>query len=632
MPLPDSAAGMHDAPAPIARLDDRLVSQIAAGEVVERPASVVRELVENALDAGAGRIQIRIEDGGMRRIVVSDDGIGIAHDELPHALERHATSKIATLAELERVDTLGFRGEALAAIASVATLRLSSRTAAADCAWCIDSASGEITPAPGGRGTRVEVLDLFSATPARRKFLRSAATEGAHCAEAVRRIALAHEAVAFELQADDRRAVRFEPEHWTQRALAALGDEYRAAHRIVDVGAGALHVRAVLGAPTLHRARGDRQFLYVNGRFIRDRMLGHALKQAYADLMHGNRHATWAVFVTIDPSQVDVNVHPAKSEVRFRDPAGVRSFVFHAVEAGLRAAMNADAGPDRAAGRRPAPAPAPSASDVAASLRTLEALFGPEQRPVAAGPARSHHAAEPEPQRGLAPIGGAGHEDAHSRTDALRTVAASRPSPEGGNAGLVEEHRLGHAIGQLHGIFVLAQNRHGLVVIDMHAAHERVVYEEMKQSLATRSMATQALLVPVVFAADAFERALVEEQAPAIQALGLDLALYSERSVAVRAIPAALTGADVEALARAVLAELREHDVAHAITERSNALLATMACHAAVRANRLLSLADMNALLRRMEATPAADQCNHGRPTWVQIPLADLDRWFLRGR
>lgn len=618
MALRESVAGMRAAPAPIARLEDRLISQIAAGEVVDRPASVVRELVENALDAGAGRIQVRIEDGGVRRIVVTDDGSGIAREQLPHALERHATSKIASLAELERVGTLGFRGEALAAIASVASLQLTSRTEEADCAWSIDAASGETGPARGSRGTRVEMRDLFSATPARRKFLRSAATESAHCIEAVRRIALAHAAVAFELQADGRRVLRFEPEDWMQRALVALGDEYRSAHRIVDVAAGPLQVRAVLGAATLHRARGDRQFLYVNGRFVRDRMLGHALKQAYADLMHGNRHAAWAVFVTIDPAQVDVNVHPAKSEVRFRDPAGVRSFVFHAIEAGLRETLDGSGRPDLQAG----------------ALRTLEVLFGPAHRPDVTAAGRIHRAEEPDAARAAAPTGSPwhNHEAAQAPTGAVQAMARGRSAPDAGDSELLEEPRLGHAIAQLHGVWVLAQNRHGLIVVDMHAAHERIVYEKMKQSLATRSLATQALLVPVVFAADPFERALVEEQSQAIQALGLDLALYSEHSVAVRAIPAALTGADVEALARAVLAELREHDVAHVIAERSNALLATMACHAAIRANRPLSLAEMDALLRQMEATPAADQCNHGRPTWVQIPLAELDRWFLRGR
>ncbi|HLT27921.1 MAG TPA: DNA mismatch repair endonuclease MutL [Zeimonas sp.] len=635
--MPSAAPAVRGASSrPIARLADRLVSQIAAGEVVERPASVVRELVENALDAGARRVRVRIEEGGVRRIVVADDGVGIARDQLPLALERHATSKITTLDELERVGTLGFRGEALASIASVASLRLTSRTDGDDCAWRIDAQTGEIEPAPGLRGTQVEVLDLFSATPARRKFLRSAATEGAHCIEALRRIALAHEAVAFELQVDERRSESLAPAHWSERALAALGEEYEAAHRVVDVDAGALRVRALLGLPTRNRARADRQFLYVNGRFVRDRMLGYAMKQAYADLMHGDRHAAWAVFVEIDPAQVDVNVHPAKIEVRFRDPAGVRSFVFHAIESALRAATGArgahaaaDAARAEAAAVPPARAPVPPfAADATAtpggyarvaSSGRLDLAREPGLRlPLEAVFRRRFHDEDSAPN----------HAAIDRRPAADDAPGAARiASAEPG-----DEAPLGHAIAQLHGVWVLAQNRHGLVVVDMHAAHERVVYERMKSAFAARALPVQPLLVPVVFRADAVELALVEDEADAIAALGLELSVLSSQSIAVRAVPAALAGADAAALARSVLAELREHGVSRALAERSDALLATMACHAAVRANRRLSLDEMNALLREMERTPAADQCNHGRPTWIQIPLDELDRWFLRGR
>ncbi len=603
---------------PIARLADRLISQIAAGEVVERPASVVRELLENALDAGAGRVRLRIEEGGVRRIVVADDGCGIERAQLPLALERHATSKIATLDELERVGTLGFRGEALASIASVARLRLTSRASAEDCAWRIDADTGEIEPAPAARGTQVEVLDLFSATPARRKFLRSAATESAHCVDAFRRIALAHESVGFELQVDDRRTESLEPADWTRRALTALGDEYDDAHRIVDVDAGTLRVRAVLGLPTHNRARADRQFLYVNGRFVRDRMLGYALRQAYADLMHGDRHAAWAVFVTIDPSQVDVNVHPAKIEVRFRDPTGVRSFVFHAVEAALRASAGerGDAIALAAAAsvaRQPGPvplrdAPAPGRLDLVREPPAPMPSFSAST--LASSPLTSSPAALPLAAMPPEPFG-----------------SASRAQPAAD-----EDFPLGHAIAQLHGTWVLAQNRHGLVVVDMHAAHERVVYERMKASYAARSVPVQPLLVPVVFRADAFEVALVDDEAETIAGFGLELSVLSAQSIAVRAVPAALARADAEALARSVLAELREHGVSRVLAERSDALLATMACHGSVRANRRLTLEEMDALLREMERTPAADQCNHGRPTWLQVPLDELDRWFLRGR
>ncbi len=637
--MPSAAPAVSGASSrPITRLADRLISQIAAGEVVERPASVVRELIENALDAGATRIRVRIEEGGVRRIVVADDGCGIARAQLPLALERHATSKIATLDELERVGTLGFRGEALASIASVARVRVTSRTADDDAAWRIDADTGEIEPAPGARGTHVEVLDLFSATPARRKFLRSAATESAHCVDAFRRIALAHESVAFELQVDDRRVETFEPAQWTQRALGALGEEYEHAHRIVDVEAGALRVRAVLGLPTRNRGRADRQFLYVNGRFVRDRMLGYALKQAYADLMHGDRHAAWAVFVSIDPAQVDVNVHPAKIEVRFRDPAGVRSFVFHAVEAALRASAD-----DRAA------APAASGSPV-----TQAARFDPYEAPTTArldlvherearfgygGYSTAYGATSTAAWGGSAPTdtigrGGVGDspiDDDIAQRDGIRRDDAGRDGAHIGERS-DDDPPLGHAIAQLHGTWVLAQNRHGLVVVDMHAAHERIVYERMKVAYAAHAVPMQALLVPAVFRADPIELALVDEEADAIAALGLELSVLSTQSIAVRAVPAALANADAAALARSVLAELREHGVSHALAERGDALLATMACHAAVRANRRLSLDEMNALLREMERTPAADQCNHGRPTWLQVPLDELDRWFLRGR
>jgi DNA mismatch repair protein MutL len=626
--MPSAAPAVSGAASrPIARLADRLVSQIAAGEVVERPASVVRELLENALDAGASRVRLRIEEGGVRRIVVSDDGCGIERAQLALALERHATSKIASLAELERVGTLGFRGEALASIASVAKLRLTSRAESDDCAWRIDADTGEVEPAPGARGTQVEVLDLFSATPARRKFLRSAATESAHCVEAFRRIALAHESVAFEMQVDDRRIETLEPADWTQRALAALGDEYASAHRVVDVEAGALRVRALLGLPTHNRARADRQFLYVNGRFVRDRMLGYALRQAYADLMHGDRHAAWAVFVLIDPSQVDVNVHPAKIEVRFRDPAGVRSFVFHAVEAALRASASERGGADpvdvaapAAVVRQPSQAlregPTTASLDLVREPRasTYAAPSALAALPVATA-ARGLPAAMPSPA--CAPA-----------------AAAPFPAPDSASRAqdATDDAPLGHALAQLHGTWVLAQNRHGLVVVDMHAAHERVVYERMKTAYAQRSVATQPLLVPVVFRADALDVALVDDEGEAIAALGLELTALSAQSIAVRAVPATLAGADAEALARSVLAELREHGVSRALAERSDALLATMACHGSVRANRRLTIEEMDALLREMERTPAADQCNHGRPTWLQVPLDELDRWFLRGR
>ena len=620
---------------PIALLPDRLVSQIAAGEVVERPASVVRELLENAIDAGARRISLRIEEGGVRRIVVTDDGAGIAPNELALALTRHATSKIATLDELERVATLGFRGEALASIASVAQVRITSRTAGAASASRIDSATAEIAPAAGAIGTTVEVLDLYSQTPARRKFLKTAATEAAHCAEAFRRVALAHESIEFELTIDERRAGRMPAADWRSRALAALGDDYAGAHRVVETQAGPLRLWGVLGLPTVNRARADRQFLYVNGRFVRDRLLGYALRQAYSDMMHGDRHAAWVLFVSIDPGLVDVNVHPAKIEVRFRDPAALRSFVFHSVAEALRTTASAGgagstgARTDRGSGRWTSPAPAPAS---ALALERSLALYAPGEIGAAlAGPA-AHGPDRPWPDgaswpRGMLAAEPGAHESALARLPGTG-AAAAEPHDDAAAA----EPPLGHALAQLHGAWVLAQNRHGLVLVDMHAAHERVVYERMKAALARAAMPMQPLLVPATFRADPLEVRVVEDEADALQALGLELSVMSPTAIAVRAVPAPLADGDVVALARAVIGELLEHGASRALAERRDAMLATMACHAAVRANRRLSIDEMNALLRDMESTPGADQCNHGRPTWVQLPFAELDRWFLRGR
>ncbi len=606
---------------PIARLPDRLISQIAAGEVVERPASVVRELLENAIDAGARRISVMIEEGGVRRIVVSDDGCGIAREQLALALERHATSKIASLDELERVGTLGFRGEALASIASVATLRILSRTADASSAWRIDGDHGELEPAAGVTGTRVEVLDLFARTPARRKFLRSAATESAHCADAFRRVALAHESLGFELQVDARRAERMEPCDWKTRALQALGDEYVDAHRVVDEQAGTLRVRALLGLPTLNRSRADRQFLYVNGRFVRDRLLGYAMRQAYSDMMHGDRHAAWVVFVTLDPAQVDANVHPAKIEVRFRDPSGLRSFLFHAVHKALRAPAFA------AAAAADANAAGSSAANAGvASPASPRAPFGAYM--PGADPVPHPGSARPLSTNAALPLHVAQPSGAHAQSSAAFAHAfASAPEPHP-----VDDAPLGHALAQLHGTWVLAQNRHGLVVVDMHAAHERVVYERMKAAWAARAIPAQPLLVPAVFRADPLDVQVVEEDGDALAAIGIELSVMSAQTIAVRSVPAALAGGDVVALAKSVITEMREHGATRVLAERSDALLATMACHASVRANRRLSIDEMNALLREMERTPGADQCNHGRPTWLQVSLAELDQWFLRGR
>jgi len=646
---------------PIQPLADTLISQIAAGEVIERPASVVKELLENAVDAGATRVELRIEDGGIRRIAVSDDGGGIEAAELPLALRRHATSKIASLDELERVASLGFRGEALASIASVARVRIVSRTAGAAHATEIDSATGQVTPASGATGTRVEVLDLYSATPARRKFLKTGATEAAHCLDAMRRVALAHPDVGFTFWSDARRGDAWPPSSWQGRALAGLGEEFERAHRVLDTGAGGLSLRGLLGLPTVSRARADRQFFYVNGRFVRDRLLAHAVRQAYSDVLHGDRHPAYVLFLRIDPTLVDVNVHPSKIEVRFRDAQAVHRLVMHAVRDALRAsaaehpALAGAGGADPRAPGRALPLPAHTVElqgRLGIGLPRVPYPLGAEALDAGARPwpARPGHAAG---ATGSGASGSAFAHDAFARAPGGGPGDAAPASPAQSAAALAlyapgalqaldpgtAAHRadddgppLGFAIGQLHGVYILAQNRHGLVVVDMHAAHERIVYERLKAAADARALPAQPLLIPATFKADALDVRAVEDEPDALAALGIELTVVGPNAIAVRALPAMLAGGDPAALARAVLAELRDAARPAALAERRDAILATMACHGAVRANRRLSVEEMNALLREMESTAGADQCNHGRPTWVQVGLGELDRWFLRGR
>jgi DNA mismatch repair protein MutL len=624
----------HPERRPIAELPDRLISQIAAGEVVERPASVVKELLENAIDAGSRRIALRIEDGGVRRIVVSDDGAGIPAAELPLAPKRHATSKIASLDELERVATLGFRGEALASIASVARLFITSRTADADHASRLDAGSGHLSPAAGTRGTTIEVLDLYSATPARRKFLKSPATEATHCLEALRRVALAHPAIAFEASSDGRAVDPMPATDWQDRALAGLGSDYRDAHRVVDTEAGGLRLQGVLGAPTLNRARADRQFLYVNGRFVRDRLLGYAVRQAYADMMHGDRHAAWVLHLWLDPALVDANVHPAKVEIRFRDAAGVRSFVFHAVQAALREALRV---PDATA------AEVPHETDTRFRQAAGAGMLGP--RLTAADVTRSlaFHSPTPAypgtlPEAPVRDGSGSGRCDTEPWTGENRraAIASTDAAPAGESCGHVPADTntapLGYAIAQLHGIYILAQNAAGMVLVDMHAAHERIVYERLKAAMARSGLARQPLLIPATFRADPLDVRTVDDEPQTFEELGLEISVMGPDVLAVRAVPAELARGDVVGLARSVIGEVRDHGASGVLAARRDAMLATMACHAAVRANRRLGIDEMNALLRDIERTPAADQCNHGRPTWIQLSLEELDRWFLRGR
>ncbi|GAB4478699.1 MAG: DNA mismatch repair endonuclease MutL [Burkholderiaceae bacterium] len=587
-------------------LPDPLISQIAAGEVVERPASIVKELVENALDAGATRIDVRLEGGGVRRVTVTDDGCGIPRDELPLALARHATSKIGTLQDLEAVRSLGFRGEALAAIASVAAVSITSRTADAPSAFRIEGESGAIGPAAGAPGTRVEVADLFFKTPARRKFLRAEATELGHCIAQVERIAAAHPAVAFTV-AHAGRVVRDLPATTLrERATALLPAEFADAHRAVDAQAGAIGLRGWVGLPTAARARADAQYFYVNGRYVRDKVLAHAVRAAYTDVLHGQSQPMYVLFLDIDPTRVDVNVHPTKIEVRFRDSQAVHRFVLRAVQEAI------------APLRRTALDPARDAN----SAR----IDAPEAPPIPAAP---------WPRRAQQPALAIAQPVAEYLA-MLAPGQAQRTAPTAADDMASAQHGedlpLGIALAQLAGVYVLAQNRAGLVLVDMHAAHERIVYEKLKRQLDARAIPQQRLLIPQVFAADALDIATAEEHAATLAAVGLDLAPAAPMQLALRAVPALLAGADGASLARDVLRDLRDYGGSRVLTEHRNELLATLACHGAVRANRKLTLDEMNALLREMEATERADQCNHGRPTWIQLSLADLDRLFLRGR
>nr|WP_281770263.1 DNA mismatch repair endonuclease MutL [Lautropia mirabilis] len=745
-PLP--AASGAGPTRPIALLPDVLISQIAAGEVIERPASAIKELLENALDAGASQIEIRIEEGGLRRLQVIDNGRGIEKDQLPLALARHATSKIASLADLEHVTSLGFRGEALASMAAVSRLTLASRPLAAEHGWKVDVQPGQAAPPPEpaaiAPGTVIEVIDLFSATPARRKFLKSPATEAAYCLDAIRRIALSHPAVQFVVHQDGREVRRWPATTPAQRIENLVGDGARLLP--VSAQAGPLAVEGLLGEPDAARARSDRQYLFVNGRFVRDRMLAQAIRQAFRDRLHGERYPVFALFLTIDPTLVDANVHPAKTEVRFRDPGAVRHLVFHAIENALAATLpqqrqgasrtielaggsGMGAGTDVSGytsdrhtvrtlpGHQPAAAPggrpgagslpmarhvqahdtagprAPHhspAHDVAANRASL-AFQAPHRQPapdwqqveLRAAPsddtgtspvgraegssadttlaAPAPHAAEVRPgwpgvtgsataeTAGSAPgivppaaattagtmasamaDGIAGGASGTASTAGSTPSTSTAPAPD--TPPLAHTPRMGFALAQLHGIYILSQTADGLIIVDMHAAHERIVLERLKKAHRDHRIARQPLLIPAVFQATELDVATVTDDADSLGDLGIDLEVRGPDTLAVTSVPALLSRANPEKLAREVLAAWQAPAQHNALEKRLDRLLATMACHGSVRANRALTLPEMNALLRDMEATPDADFCNHGRPTWFRLTLEELDRWFMRGQ
>jgi len=604
---------------PIRPLPDTLINQIAAGEVVERPASVVKELVENALDAGANRVDIDLEEGGVRLIRIRDDGGGIAPEELPLAISRHATSKIASLDDLEAVATLGFRGEALPSIASVSRFQLSSRRPGDEhgASLQVDGGRvGEIVPKAHAPGTTVEVRDLFFNVPARRKFLRAERTELGHIEEWLRSLALARPDVELRVSHNGKPSRRYKAGDLDAAARLGetLGEDFaRSALRIDHSGAG-LRLHGWIAQPHYSRSSADQQYLYVNGRSVRDRSVAHAVKLAYQDVLFHGRQPAYVLFLELDPTRVDVNVHPAKHEVRFRDARLIHDFVYRTLQEALahtRAGMTTDGAAAPAGMHAPppmsggsmgstwTPSPQPLGLRVDDAVAAYSALYAtPESAAISAAPSFA----------------------------GMPAMHAALPSGDG------EVPPLGYAIAQLHGIYILAENAGGLVVVDMHAAHERIGYERLKTAHDGIGLRAQPLLVPLSLAVGERDADVAEREAQTLADIGFDVTRSGPQTLSVRSVPALLAHAEPEALLRDVLADLREHGATRRVAAARDELLSTMACHGAVRANRRLTIPEMNALLRDMEATERSGQCNHGRPTWARFSLGEMDRWFLRGR
>ena len=605
-------------------LPELLINQIAAGEVIERPASALKELLENSLDAGSSEISVQLEGGGVKLLRVRDNGGGIAPEDLSPALLRHATSKIASLEDLQRIASMGFRGEALASMAAVSQVTLTSRRVNLAHAWQIQSVDGqqsEAIPAAHAPGTSVEMRELYFNTPARRKFLKSEATEFAYCEETFKRIALSRPDISFTLQHNSRVVWQLPGNPPTleggdsrrRRIAAILGEEFAQSAVVVERQAANLHLFGLASLPAYSKATRDAQYFFVNGRFIRDKVIAHAIRQAYQDILHHQRHPAFVLFFELPPEAVDINVHPSKSEVRFRDSQAIHQFVFHTLQHALSAPLatmeNTLTAPTQPASQQRTM----QLHSAAEPLAFYDALFGARDATVSA----------------LNPLPA----EAHPHASSLQKLGNSM----GGSVNISGDEApdipvLGFALAQLSGIYILAQNIHGLIVVDTHAAHERIVYERLKIALDHHQIPAQPLLIPISFTTDALDIATAAEEQVALMQLGFDIAPLSPTTLAVRAMPAMLKQTHAEAAARDVLHELREYGATRALTERRNELLSTMACHAAIRANQNLTVAEMNGILREMERTERSGQCNHGRPTWFQMTIAELDAMFMRGQ
>jgi DNA mismatch repair protein MutL len=583
-------------------LPDLIINQISAGEVIERPASALKEILENSVDAGALEVKVQLEEGGIKLIRVADNGDGISMNDLPLALTPHATSKIKTLEDLQKVSSLGFRGEALASIASVSHLVLASRKSEEKHAWQIQAKGSRLSrpePSSLAAGVTVEVHDLYFNTPARRKFLKTEATEFSHCEETFKRIALSCPNISFTLQHNGKTRSHLRSSDLTQRITQLLGREFEQASLLINEQAADLHLYGSVALPTYSKSSRNAQYFFINGRFVRDKLIAHALREAYRDVLHLDRHPTYVLFLNMNPEGLDVNVHPAKTEVRFRDPRALHQFIFHTISKSLSFPHQKSATNNSVVAIK---------EEITSSASTYI-----KQGTIQLG----KEATSPFFYQNLF---GAGIKPQMPAAPTITEQAQEEIPP------------LGFALGQLMGIYILAQNSQGLVIVDMHAAHERVTYEKLKSSLDDHTLSMQSLLIPVTFQGNGLDVVTAGENKEILSELGFEIAILSPTTLAVRAVPTILKDTDVVKLARDILNELREFDTGQLLTNKRNELLSSMACHNAIRANRILSLAEMNALLREMEETERSDQCNHGRPTWFEISLANLDKMFMRGK